>query len=189
MCRIKVEGASDLDNVLSEVEKGIEMAEENDTVLVIDGRAVAHILEVGREDDLVRLGNLCKSVVCCRSTPIQKQQLVVLMKTKLPIRTLAIGDGANDVAMIQAAHVGVGVMGNEGMQAVMSADFVIGKFRFLRRLLILHGRWNYQRTGFMVCYVVYKNAFLTLMPLWFCIFSMWSGQVIKKKIIKKKMRL
>ena len=65
-------------------------------------------------------------------------------------RTLAIGDGANDVAMIQAAHVGVGISGQEGRQAVMSSDFAIAQFRFLERLLIDHGRWCYKRIGRMV---------------------------------------
>ena len=177
LLRIKAEDEKELEGVQNAILEGIQSAEARETALVIDGRALAHALELGMEDDLVALTSACQSVVCCRSTPVQKQQMVALMKEKLNIRTLAIGDGANDVAMIQSAHVGVGVMGNEGMQAVMSSDFVIGQFRFLRRLLLLHGRWNYMRIGYMVCYVVYKNVILTLIPFWFAFFSMWSGEV------------
>ena len=175
--RVKVDEASDLQKIPDLLQEMIETSENEFCALVIDGSALEYILENHLEDDFVHLTKSCASVVCCRSTPIQKKQMVTLMKSKLSIRTMAIGDGANDVAMIQAAHVGVGVMGNEGMQAVMSGDFVIGQFRFLRRLLLLHGRWDYQRIGFMVCYVVYKNVFLTLIPLWFAFFSMWSGEV------------
>jgi len=175
--RVKVDEASDLQKIPDLLQEMIETSENEFCALVIDGSALEYILENHLEDDFVHLTKSCASVVCCRSTPIQKKQMVTLMKSKLSIRTMAIGDGANDVAMIQAAHVGVGVMGNEGMQAVMSGDFVIGQFRFLRRLLLLHGRWDYQRIGFMVCYVVYKNVFLTLIPLWFAFFSMWSGEI------------
>lgn len=72
--------------------------------------------------------------------------------------TLAIGDGANDVSMIQCADVGVGISGQEGMQAVMSSDFAMARFRFLQRLLLVHGHWCYDRLARMVCYFFYKNA-------------------------------
>ncbi len=71
---------------------------------------------------------------------------------------LAIGDGANDVSMLQMADVGVGIVGNEGMQAVMASDFVLGRFRFLKRLLLLHGHWCYDRLARMIVYFFYKNA-------------------------------
>ena len=64
--------------------------------------------------------------------------------------TLSIGDGANDVSMIQAAHVGVGISGQEGMQAVMASDFAVAQFRFLERLLVVHGHWCYKRIAQMV---------------------------------------
>ena len=75
--------------------------------------------------------------------------------------TLAIGDGANDVSMIQEAHVGIGVSGREGMQAVRAADYAIGQFAHLRRLLLVHGFWNYQRVSLVVLYTVYKQVTLT----------------------------
>jgi phospholipid-transporting ATPase len=177
LIRIKAEVKEELDSVQQLIYEGISTAEKEECALVIDGKAFAHALENELGDEVAKLGGLCKAVVCCRSTPIQKEQMVQLIKSKLPVRTLAIGDGANDVPMIQKAHVGVGVKGNEGMQAVMSSDFVIGQFRFLRRLLLLHGRWNYQRCGFMVCYLIYKNLLLTLLPFWFAFYSQWSGEV------------
>ena len=72
-------------------------------------------------------------------------QVTALMRDGAGKVTLSIGDGANDVSMIQAAHVGVGISGQEGMQAVMAADFSIAQFRYLTELLLVHGRWSYLR--------------------------------------------
>jgi len=69
---------------------------------------------------------------------------------------LSIGDGANDVAMIQEADVGVGIAGEEGRQAVMSADYAIGQFRFLQRLVLVHGRWSYRRLAECIANFFYK---------------------------------
>lgn len=74
------------------------------------------------------------------------------------MRTLAIGDGANDVSMIQAADVGIGISGQEGMQAVMASDFALSRFKFLERFLLVHGHWSYDRLANMVLYFFYKNA-------------------------------
>ena len=76
------------------------------------------------ESLFLRLCLLCHSVICCRVTPLQKSEVVRLVKKKLPnVVTLAIGDGANDVSMIQAAHIGVGISGQEGLQAARAADY------------------------------------------------------------------
>lgn len=72
------------------------------------------------------------------------------------VRTLAIGDGANDVPMIQAANIGVGISGKEGMQAVMASDYAIAQFRFLARLMLVHGRWSYRRIALIIIYSFYK---------------------------------
>jgi P-type E1-E2 ATPase len=71
--------------------------------------------------------------------------------------TLAIGDGANDVAMIQAAHIGIGISGQEGMQAVRASDFSIAQFRFLEKLLLVHGAWAYKRVSKFILFYFYKN--------------------------------
>ena len=91
--------------------------------------------------------------------------------------TLAIGDGANDVGMIQAAHVGVGISGMEGLQAARSADFAIAQFRFLRKLLLVHGGWAYSRMSKLILYSFYKNITLYLIQLWFTLDNGFSGQV------------
>ncbi|XP_058073823.1 phospholipid-transporting ATPase 3 isoform X3 [Magnolia sinica] len=90
--------------------------------------------------------------------------------------TLSIGDGANDVSMIQAAHVGVGISGLEGMQAVMASDFAIAQFRFLTDLLLVHGRWSYLRLCKVVTYFFYKNLTFTLTQFWFTFQTGFSGQ-------------
>ncbi|KAK6116483.1 hypothetical protein DH2020_049776 [Rehmannia glutinosa] len=90
--------------------------------------------------------------------------------------TLSIGDGANDVSMIQAAHVGVGISGQEGMQAVMASDFAIAQFRFLTDLLLVHGRWSYHRICKVVTYFFYKNLTFTLTQFWFTFQTGFSGQ-------------
>jgi len=135
--------------------------------LVIDGPCLL-VIEGKLSDKLLRLTQTCKAVVGCRVSPDQKRQMVALIKYGIPgVRTLAIGDGANDVAMIQEAHVGVGISGQEGMQAVNSSDYAIAQFKFLRKLLLVHGRWNYRRMSKLVCYVFYKNILMALPMFWY----------------------
>ena len=86
------------------------------------------------------------------------------------MHTLAIGDGANDVSMIQTADVGVGISGQEGMQAVMASDFAVTRFKFLERLVLVHGHWNYDRLARMVLYFFYKNAVSMAYDDWLRIF-------------------
>ena len=94
--------------------------------------------------------------------------MVSLVKDNSPgLKTLAIGDGANDVPMIQTAHIGIGIAGQEGMQAVRASDFAVGQFRFLRRLTLVHGRSNYRRGALMLCYMFYKNIVLCLAPYFY----------------------
>jgi hypothetical protein len=86
------------------------------------------------------------------------------------------GDGANDVSMIQMAHVGVGISGQEGMQAVMASDFAIAQFRFLVKLLLVHGHWSYDRLANMILYFFYKNSFLVYVIFFYQIYNGFSGQ-------------
>ncbi|KAJ2992991.1 hypothetical protein HDV02_002716 [Globomyces sp. JEL0801] len=116
--------------------------------LVIDGKTLNFALESDIRDTFLQLAMLCKAVCCCRVSPLQKALVVKLVKNNVAGSvTLAIGDGANDVSMIQAAHVGVGISGQEGLQAARSADFAIAQFRFLRKLLLVHGGWAYSRVS------------------------------------------
>jgi magnesium-transporting ATPase (P-type) len=135
--------------------------------LVLDELALDLLLAEGAgaraEDDcrfeLVALLQAAKSAVFCRARPDQKARIVRLIRAHVPAaRTLAVGDGANDVDMIGAAHVGVGIASAEGLQAANASDYAIGRFRFLQRLLLVHGRWNYMRISKLVIYSFYKNA-------------------------------
>lgn len=99
-------------------------------------------------------------------SPLQKALVVKLVKRHLKAILLAIGDGANDVSMIQAAHVGVGIAGVEGLQAARSADVAIGQFRYLRKLLLVHGSWSYYRISKVILYSFYKNIALFMTQFW-----------------------
>jgi P-type E1-E2 ATPase len=103
--------------------------------------------------------------------------VVELIKKSKKAVTLAIGDGANDVSMIKAAHIGVGISGQEGMQAVLASDYSIAQFRFLERLLLVHGRWSYYRMCKFLRYFFYKNFAFTLCHFWFAFFCGFSAQV------------
>lgn len=89
---------------------------------------------------------------------------------------MAIGDGANDVSMIQAANVGIGVSGNEGRQAVLAADFAVPRFKALEKLLLVHGHWNYARLANMIKYFFFKNYVFVINLFWFQLFCGWSGR-------------
>ncbi|KAH6894999.1 phospholipid-translocating ATPase [Coprinopsis sp. MPI-PUGE-AT-0042] len=137
-------------------------------VLVIDGtRAYS-----------CSLAMLCEGVICCRVSPLQKALIVRLVKDGIGAMTLAIGDGANDVSMIQAADVGVGISGEEGLQAVNSSDYAIAQFRFLKRLLLVHGHWSYYRNGNMIINFFYKNIVCIGVLWWFQIYSGWSSNYV-----------
>lgn len=142
--------------------------------LIIDGNSLVYILEKELESELFDLATSCKVVLCCRVAPLQKAGIVDLIKSRTDDMTLAIGDGANDVSMIQMADVGVGICGQEGRQAVMASDFAMGQFRFLKRLLLVHGHWNYQRIGYLVLYNFYRNAVFVLMLFWYILCTAFS---------------
>jgi len=124
--------------------------------LVVDGDTLKLMLDEKLKQKFLLLCKECRSVLCCRVSPSQKAAVVAMVKNGLDVITLSIGDGANDVAMIQEADVGVGIAGEEGRQAVMSADFAIGQFRFLTRLMLVHGRWAYRRMAETIANFFYK---------------------------------
>ncbi|KAH1096056.1 hypothetical protein J1N35_012977 [Gossypium stocksii] len=142
--------------------------------LIIDGNSLVYILEKDLQSELFDIATSCKVVLCCRVAPLQKAGIVDLIKSRTDDMTLAIGDGANDVSMIQMADVGVGICGQEGRQAVMASDFAMGQFRFLKRLLLVHGHWNYQRVGYLVLYNFYRNAVFVLMLFWYILCTAFS---------------
>ena len=138
--------------------------------LVIDGFTLRWVLSDTLKQKFLLLCKECRSVLCCRVSPAQKAAVVSMVKNGLDVMTLSIGDGANDVAMIQEADVGVGIAGVEGRQAVMSSDYAIGQFRFLQRLVIVHGRWSYRRVAEAISNFFYKNMVWTWAIFWFQIF-------------------
>ncbi|XP_035269234.1 probable phospholipid-transporting ATPase IF isoform X3 [Anguilla anguilla] len=142
--------------------------------LVVDGASLSLALR-GHEKLFMEVCRNCSAVLCCRMAPLQKAKVVRLLKTspEKPI-TLAIGDGANDVSMIQEAHVGIGIMGKEGRQAVRNSDYAFARFKFLAKLLLVHGHFYYIRIATLVQYFFYKNVcFITPQFLYqfFCLFS------------------
>ncbi|XP_054239269.1 phospholipid-transporting ATPase VD [Indicator indicator] len=143
--------------------------------LVIDGRTLEHVLHDSLQNVFLELTAKCRAVVCCQATPLQKSVLVRLVRNKLQAMTLAVGDGANDVSMIQVADIGVGISGQEGMQAVMASDFAISHFRHLRKLLLVHGHWCYTRLTNMVLYYFYKNVAYVNLLFWYQFFCGFSG--------------
>ena len=91
--------------------------------------------------------------------------------------TCAIGDGANDVSMIQEAHVGIGIFGKEGRNAARCADFALAKFKFLKRLFLIHGYLFYTRGAFLIQYFFYKNLSFAVGQFYFSFFDAFSVSV------------
>ncbi|KAK2496872.1 hypothetical protein MC885_019719, partial [Smutsia gigantea] len=146
--------------------------------LVIDGKTLSAIFQGKLEKKFLELTQYCQSVLCCRSTPLQKSMIVKLVREKLSVMTLSIGDGANDVSMIQAADIGVGISGQEGMQAVMASDFAVSRFRHLKKLLLVHGHWCYSRLARMAVYYFYKNVCYVNLLFWYQFFCGFSGSTM-----------
>lgn len=130
-----------------------------DKMGIVDGKSLTFALEKDISKTFLELAIMCKAVICCRVSPLQKALVVKLVKKNQKSILLAIGDGANDVSMIQAAHVGVGISGVEGLQAARSADVAISQFRYLKKLLLVHGAWSYRRLSKLIL-CAYSSQFL-----------------------------
>ncbi|KAG1704733.1 Phospholipid-transporting ATPase ID [Nymphon striatum] len=146
--------------------------------LVVNGHSLVHALEPQLEQLFLAIASECKAVICCRVTPLQKALVVELVKKYKKAVTLAIGDGANDVSMIKTAHIGVGISGQEGMQAVLASDFSVAQFCYLERLLLVHGRYSYLRMCKFLRYFFYKNFAFTLAHFWYAFFCGFSAQTL-----------
>ncbi|TKR68028.1 hypothetical protein L596_024078 [Steinernema carpocapsae] len=151
---------------------------EREFALVLDGGSLHHALTGESRPLFAELAMMCRAVVCCRMTPMQKAEVVEMVRSFGDHVVLAIGDGANDVAMIQAANVGIGISGEEGLRAASASDYSIAQFHYLRRLLLVHGAWNFDRSVKVILYSFYKNICLYIIELWFAFFSAFSGQTI-----------
>ncbi|KAH9837972.1 phospholipid-translocating P-type ATPase [Rhodofomes roseus] len=152
-------------------ERGFVAGAQAAFAVVIDGDTLRHALSPGLKGMFLNLTTQCETVVCCRVSPAQKALVVKLVKDGRDAMTLSIGDGANDVAMIQEANIGCGLLGHEGSQAAMSADYAFAQFRYLTKLLVVHGRWSYQRVADMHSNFFYKNVIWTFALFWYMIFN------------------
>ena len=148
--------------------------------ILVDEKALLTINESEEMQSIfLNIAKDAEAVICCRVSPLQKSQVVKMMKNYKPKAvTLAIGDGGNDVSMIMEAHIGVGIYGEEGMRAVQSSDYAIGEFRILHRILCFHGRTNYIRNSECVEYFFYKNFVFTLVQFCYGFLNNFSGQTI-----------
>uniref|UniRef100_A0A8C2XJC0 Phospholipid-transporting ATPase n=1 Tax=Cyclopterus lumpus TaxID=8103 RepID=A0A8C2XJC0_CYCLU len=175
--KLKVQRGGDRETAAGDPEESSSGRMEG-FILVLDGRTLDWALQEEQRSDFLELSQRCKAVICCRSTPLQKSKVVQLIRDQLGVMTLAVGDGANDVSMIQVADVGVGISGQEGMQAVMSSDFAISRFKHLRKLLLVHGHWCYSRLANMIFYFIYKNVMYVNLLFWYQFFCGFSGSVM-----------
>eukprot|EP01135_Chromosphaera_perkinsii_P011693 Nk52_evm16s2474 gene=Nk52_evmTU16s2474 len=162
------------------VKEGSEEYEMNyeRNALVINGSTLHFALQKELRLLFLSVATGCSSVICCRCSPLQKAMVVRLVGRYKDATSLAIGDGANDVSMIKEADVGVGISGQEGMQAVLASDYSIAQFRFLARLLLVHGRWSYKRITWAILYFFYKNYTFILVNFWFSFYSAFSAQTL-----------
>lgn len=123
----------------------------------------------------VKLLKKCTSVIFCRSSPKEKALIVKFVKQKLSGVVLAIGDGGNDIGMIEEANIGVAILGREGNSAATVSDFYFGQFKHLDRLLLHHGRWFYMRISYFFVYYGWKNLIMTALMFMFITRSAYSG--------------
>ncbi|KAI9306313.1 protein transporter [Cunninghamella echinulata] len=147
-----IEAMDEIDNLQS----------KTDSCLVIDGESLQLCLESCQED-FIEIATRLPVVVCCRCSPTQKADITRLIKWHTGKRVLCIGDGGNDVSMIQAAHVGVGIVGKEGKQASLAADFSITQFSHLTKLLLWHGRNSYKRSAKLSQFVIHRGLIISVM--------------------------
>ncbi|KAG0480740.1 hypothetical protein HPP92_011598 [Vanilla planifolia] len=161
---------------ISDGKKLLSLSSTESFALIIDGKSLTYALDDDVKNLFLELAIGCASVICCRSSPKQKALVTRLVKTNTGKVTLAIGDGANDVGMLQEADIGIGLSGAEGMQAVMASDVSIAQFRFLERLLLVHGHYCYRRISSMICYFFYKNITFGLTIFLYEAYTTFSGQ-------------
>ena len=131
------------------------------------------------EKIFIKIAKNAISVICCRISPLQKSQIVKMIKNNEKNKiTLSIGDGGNDVSMILESHIGIGIYGEEGLRAIQNSDYGIGEFKILRRLLLFHGQVNLMRNSDMIIYFFYKNFVFTIIHFFYGFYNNFSGQTI-----------
>lgn len=154
-----------------------------DHALIIDGNTLGLVDSPEIERLFVLVAMRCRTVICARVTPLQKADVVKLVRRFVHSNTLSIGDGGNDVSMIQEANIGVGIKGKEGAQAARAADYALGEFKHLKRLLAVHGRFSYVRTAGVINLSFYKNVFFSCTQFLFQFFCFASGTTLHNQWI------
>ncbi|XP_070387074.1 probable phospholipid-transporting ATPase IIB isoform X3 [Dermacentor albipictus] len=134
----------------------------NDYALIIRGDALEVCLKFYPRE-FMELACQCPAVVCCRCSPTQKAEVVHLIKQYTGKTTCAVGDGGNDVSMIQEADAGIGIVGREGNQASLAADFSVTQFHHIARLLLVHGRYSYKRSAALSQFVIHRGLIISTM--------------------------
>ena len=130
-------------------------------ILVIDGTTIATAL-LYCEENFMQIASASPAVVCSRVSPTQKTAIVEAISKYSNCRVAAIGDGGNDVGMIQAAHVGIGIVGKEGQQASLAADFSVNEFKVIEELILWHGRLSYKRTAKLGNFVFHRGLIISV---------------------------
>jgi phospholipid-transporting ATPase len=170
--------ASMMETVLTKIIEYKTNDPDCEIALVVDGDALNMAMDKKNLPIFVKIVEKCKTAICCRATPLNKASLVELMRKKFKMVGLAIGDGANDVTMIQKAKVGIGIAGKEGSQAKQASDYCLQRFYHLKRLLFIHGRYSLTRSALFVQYSFYKNLLLTFTQVFFSFYCLFSGQTL-----------
>ncbi|KZM21347.1 ATP binding [Ascochyta rabiei] len=134
---------------------------KTDACLLIDGESLALMLTHYRQE-FIAIAVQLPTVVACRCSPTQKADVARLIRSYTKKRVCCIGDGGNDVSMIQAADVGVGIVGKEGRQASLAADFSIEQFCYLVKLLVWHGRNSYKRSAKLSQFVIHRGLIISI---------------------------
>ncbi|KAI9498324.1 hypothetical protein BDB00DRAFT_867486 [Zychaea mexicana] len=171
--KVPVDVLNELDNLRSKA----------DCCLVIDGESLQLSLDHFR-DEFIEVATLLPAVVCCRCSPTQKAEITRLIREYTQKRVLCIGDGGNDVSMIQAANVGVGIVGKEGRQASLAADFSVTQFSHLTKLMLWHGRNSYKRSAKLSQFVIHRGLIISVMQavfsamFYFAPIALYQGMLI-----------
>lgn len=162
---------------LAVIESHIKAKDGKKTTFVVDGPAL-NVAMRHHSAKFLDLSQAVNSAVCCRLTPLQKANVVRMFQQATGATALAIGDGANDVSMIQEGRVGVGIVGLEGAQAALAADYAIPRFKHLRRLCAVHGRYALVRNAICTTYSFYKNALMSLPQVYYAFYTGFSSMTL-----------
>ncbi|KAL4496984.1 hypothetical protein ABPG72_002140 [Tetrahymena utriculariae] len=147
-----------------------KFSHKSDCVLLIDGVSLARVIQSCSK---IFFETACQApaVICCRCAPKQKAEVTEMLKKYSKKRVLCIGDGGNDVGMIQCAHVGVGIVGKEGKQAALASDFSILEFKHVKQLLFWHGRNSYKKATTLSLFVIHRGLIISIIQFVFsCVF-------------------